>query len=366
MALNDELKLWISNEFNKHFETVATRDQLDGVMTAVENNTSGIKTNNTLLASQQREIEGLRGSLRALESEMNDHRRGFDQRVKRLIQVSSAPAGASAGTAGVALTAEEERKNQKSTLEEALFEKSRRSLRIWPINGSNEEEMLAEVKKFCFEALLLCPSMELGITSIERARSSPRGRPFSEVIAVFEDNFARDRVFACGPKLSNYRDHEGKPTCGIRLQIPGHLMVQFRALESYAFNQRSRHEKGEIKKHIKFDESTKGLYMQIKHTKDDGWLDISYAVAKAEMEKNNEKRAKRSFMFKPASKPKSLTDGQNSPTPGTSASASTSKATATATSGAYTPLPRPDATETNNSRQDWRPSRNRSSEMDTE
>ena len=34
---------------------------------------------------QRKEIEGLRGSLRTVEMELNDSRRGFDARVKRLI-----------------------------------------------------------------------------------------------------------------------------------------------------------------------------------------------------------------------------------------------------------------------------------------
>ena len=117
---------------------------------------------------------------------------------------------------------------------------------MWPIEGKEDAAIKENFRIFCQDALLLGKSTisELGIETVERTRSSPRGRPFLEIIVTFADNFARDRVFSCGPQLSEYRDEDGKPTCGIRLQIPGHLMGQFRTLESYAFAQRNQHGKG--------------------------------------------------------------------------------------------------------------------------
>ena len=180
-------------------------------------------------------------------------------------------------------------------MERRFYDDARRSLRIWPIKGKENSEIRENVEVFCSEALLL--SGNLGIVKVERARSSPRGRAFLEVIVEFEDPFARDRVFACGPQLAGFRDDEGRPTCGLRLQIPQHLMGQFRTLESFAFVHRSRH-KGEVRKHIKFDDANACLYIQIKHRKDDDWMTFSYEHAKMEQEKNNTKKTKRSFLFK--------------------------------------------------------------------
>ena len=130
---------------------------------------------------------------------------------------------------------------------------------MWPITGKDENEILAGVKDFCRNALGL--GSDLGIAAVERARSSPRGQPYLEAVVEFEDNFSRDRVFSCGPQLASYRDNNNRPTCGLRLQIPGHLMGQFRALENFAYMHRTRH-RGEVKKHIKFDDNN---YLSLIH-----------------------------------------------------------------------------------------------------
>ena len=159
--------------------------------------------------------------------------------------------------------------------------------------------MTAGVVEFCHKALMMSPSTDLGVETVERARSSPRGLPFLETIVVFVDSFARDRVFAGGPQLAGFRDEQRKPTCGIRLQIPGHLMPQFKALESYAYTQRNNHGPGDVKKHIKFDDASGNLFLQLKHFKDNDWINISYEKAKREQDKCNELREKKSHLFKP-------------------------------------------------------------------
>ena len=66
----------------------------------------------------------------------------------------------------------------------------------------------------------------------------------------------------------------------------------------YAFAKRNMHGKGNVKKHIKFDDSAGGLFLQMKHFKDNEWISISYEAAKIEVDKNNENKAKRSHIFK--------------------------------------------------------------------
>ena len=122
--------------------------------------------------------------------------------------------------------------------EQRMFEKARRSLRIWPLDGENQEEMLKEVKNFCYNTLMLPEGTNLGIETVSRVRSSPRGHSFKEIAVLFRENFYRDRILSKGPKLASYRDDEGKPTCGMRLQIPGHLMQQFKTLENFAFSKK--------------------------------------------------------------------------------------------------------------------------------
>ena len=146
-------------------------------------------------------------------------------------------------------------------------------------------------------------------------------------------------------------------------------MNQFRTLETYAYNQRTKHEKGEIKKHIKFDEASKGLYLQIKHTRDEEWIDVSYSIAKADQERNNESRAKCSFLFKPATQsglqPRPLgTPAATSKAPSTSSSSGSGKRSNSSPSTSYCPTKRP-ATRNNDTSGSWRPPNNKNS-MDFE
>ena len=91
---DDTLKLWISGEFDKKLGSLATKDQLNGVLVAVENHSAKLN-------AQGKELEGVRSSIRTLEMESNNNRRSFDSRVRRLIQesmggqASGSPAGAS-------------------------------------------------------------------------------------------------------------------------------------------------------------------------------------------------------------------------------------------------------------------------------
>ena len=156
--------------------------------------------------------------------------------------------------------------------------------------------MVASVEDFCYNALMLPTDMEIGIGTVERMRSAPRGVAHLEILVTFVGNYSRDRVFACGPKLAGYRDGNNKPTCGLRLHIPSHLMSHFKILENFASMLRDKHGKM-VKKHIKFDEHNKSIYIQIKHENDKEWVDFNVDQAREEKERMNQKRVVRSHLF---------------------------------------------------------------------
>ena len=150
MSETDTLKLWISTELDKKLDKLATRSQLDSVMTAVEGNTARLER-------QEKEIEGMRGTIRTLEMEMNDNRRSFDARVKKMV----AKATAGRGQAGPSLQTpwenpqpaqllgQQTKTQEKMEEEKRMFETARRSLRIWPLRGDTAEEMKLSVEDFC-------------------------------------------------------------------------------------------------------------------------------------------------------------------------------------------------------------------------
>ena len=91
-----------------------------------------------------------------------------------------------------------ERRKTESPPDEESFVAARKSARFWPIAGKLTEEMTTNLKDFCANALG-CPGTEkedLGIVSVVRAKSAPKGRAYLEVIATFRDNSARDYIFS--------------------------------------------------------------------------------------------------------------------------------------------------------------------------
>lgn len=239
-TMDEETRIWITNQFAEQTKLLATKEQLDRIAADANHSREQSEKNAKELAEQRKDLAGIHGSLRSLEMQMNDSRRGFDTRVRRIVTASrSTDAGSSSMYQPQVLP--NQQRGSRTEAEDAAFEKARRSLRIWPMEDNNGEEMMKSVKDFCYNALLINKDTDLGIESVSKVRSAPRGVAFMEVLVVFIDNFSRDRVFSSGPKLAGYRDEENKPTCGIRLHIPPHLMSQFKTLESFTSALRFKH-----------------------------------------------------------------------------------------------------------------------------
>ena len=190
--------------------------------------------------------------------------------------------------------------------ERAAFLTSRKSLRIWPINGETYEEIMNATIEFFCQALGARKS-ELCIKNVTRVKSAPRGLAYKEVLVEFLDNYARDDILMRGPSLAGYRDISNRPTAGIRLDIPVHLMGSFKTLESFGFMLKKRH--GEkFRKHIKFDEFSEKLYIQV-GIKEDGtdtnWTDYYPEEAKKGLDKLNAKKGPR-FDYLASPKPKPM------------------------------------------------------------
>ena len=161
--------------------------------------------------------------------------------------------------------------------------------------------MLEAVEAFCCQALGVPRKDELNIESVRRVKSAPKGTAFLEVVVLFGDTFARDDILTRGPMLSEYRNEEGKPTAGIRLEIPSHLMGSFKSLEAFGFALRRRHGPS-FKKHIKFDEFEESLYLQagIKEEEDTpvDWTRYSATEAREGLKTLNAKKTPRIDLLK--------------------------------------------------------------------
>ena len=117
------------------------------------------------------------------------------------------------------------------------------------------------------------------IDDISRAAepSGPGAR--DEVLVRFRDSASRDRVMGCAAKLAPFIDAEGKPTAGLRIEVPLHLRPTFKLLFRYGQTLRTRHGPG-TRRHVKFDDHLRSLYLNVKLPGDENWSRVSAEVAR--------------------------------------------------------------------------------------
>ena len=279
---DEEMKVWIERQFSTHLTKLATKEQVEGIRSSVAANADGVKRNKEDIADIKSAINRIEDRIRGPVPTNSRSDPSTGQGVQPVAGTYAAAAG---------------RPKRPNEREENAFDVARRSIRIWPIDGKNKEEMMRNVDAFFREALGANPGSDTyGVESIERARSAPRGRAYLETIVTFVDKHARDDIFARGPMLADYRDNEGKPTCGLRLHIPGFLMSTFKVLENFAFHLRKKHN-GELTRYIKFDEYDRTLFLQVRHKRESDWVVFSPAQAKEELDKENTSKAQRSRLL---------------------------------------------------------------------
>ena len=81
------------------------------------------------------------------------------------------------------------------------------------------------------------------------------------------------------PALSCKVDREGRPTAGIRLEVPPELGDTFWLLSCFGTRLRARHGTG-TKRHIKFDDYNGSMFTNVKLPGDKSWTKITPEMAK--------------------------------------------------------------------------------------
>ena len=89
----------------------------------------------------------------------------------------------------------------------------------------------------------------------------------------------RDAVASHGKDLACFKNNEGWPTAGLRLEYPGHLADDFRTLEWYGREMRLKHGRG-TRRNIKFDDEEETLYIDACLPDTDYWHRINPSEAK--------------------------------------------------------------------------------------
>ena len=168
------------------------------------------------------------------------------------------------------------------------YELARRSLRAWPVCGESEQDLWGNAGDFIHE-LLKVPYDEVNQVDILEVRRPTD--PFvpdgvvNEAVIVFKDKRIRDLVMSHSVNLAGNTDGRGKPTAGTRLELPPELRDTFRLLSRFGTRLRARHGIG-TKRHVKFDDFTGSLYVNVKLPGDESWTRISPEMARVDLERS--------------------------------------------------------------------------------
>ena len=100
-----------------------------------------------------------------------------------------------------------------------------------------------------------------------------------EVIVRFRLPSDRDTVMGAAAALATFMDERGRATAGLRMEVPPPLAQDFKILFKYGKNLRLRHGQG-TRRHIKFDDASGGLYLNVRLPGDDGWSRVSTDLAR--------------------------------------------------------------------------------------
>ena len=166
-----------------------------------------------------------------------------------------------------------------SNTETAEYDRARRSIRMWPIVASSSEQRWKEAGAFICHKLALPEITEKMIEQVKRpdVPSGPSAK--DEVLVTFRQAATRDSVLGASAKLAACVDDRGRPTAGLRLEVPPKLRKTFSLLYRFGQVLRTRHGQG-FRRHIKFDDTAHTLYLNVKLPGDEAWSRVSLEVAK--------------------------------------------------------------------------------------
>ena len=143
--------------------------------------------------------------------------------------------------------------------------KARCSLRMWPIKG-NGAAIRIELQKFLSQKLRLGEDVLTDIKdcSIRRIPSGNKNSPITnEVTVEFPSAELRDVVRGSAFNLA------GHPEAGIRLEVPHHLMSNFKALNAASYRLKKKF--SSCHRNIKYDDEHYDLVLDFKTGQEAPW-----------------------------------------------------------------------------------------------
>ena len=154
--------------------------------------------------------------------------------------------------------------------------------------GESEDEMRASLRAFIKNKLGMPDDDVRGeeIEQIRRVRLRRERQNMNEALVLFSDVETRDRVSSYARNLSQFIDIAGKPTAGIRFDIPDHLLGVHRTLLQYGHTMWIKHRKDpEFRRNVRHNDAELTYCLDIKFPKRHDWITVTYARALQEKKK---------------------------------------------------------------------------------
>ena len=244
---------------DSHFVTI--KSSISEVEASVKNNTLAITRNSTAVTENAEAIKKLQAELTSIKT-------------KPLARPNEAETPSYAAVTAPRST------ECKDT---AAYLLARRSLRLWPIAGSSPQDIWVSTGNFIQRNLGMPTFSEKNIQTISRPTTQSGPTVVNEALVVFVDAASRDGVMGSSAKLANMVNEQGRPTAGIRIEVPAGLRPAFKTLELYGQQLRARHGPG-TRRHIKFNDMDHTLYLNAKLPGDLRWSKITLDVARRGIE----------------------------------------------------------------------------------
>ena len=169
--------------------------------------------------------------------------------------------------------------SQVASEDESRYWLSRRTVRIWPVNGTNSKELWEATGNF-FYGVLKIPEGILEEKAVEHIRRicpvnrKNKQRVHNEVLVRLRDVETRDMIQSYAPNLADTRGR-----AGLRLDVPCHMTGAFKCLERYGHVIKKRHGQS-LKWHVNFDDMNLSLYLSIKLPGASNWEKLDLETAK--------------------------------------------------------------------------------------
>ena len=261
MALSSaEFREYMAEHVTKRLDRLETT--VEGVDNTVRSHTKKIDNHETLIKESQTQIAVLRREVEEVKSR----------------ELTPRPTDATPGRFAARVP--------EPRIGEAEYGLARRSLRIWPIIGRSGEELWRAIGNFLHNLLELPNITEDKVEKIARPDRPSSFGAKDEALIIFKAAETRDEVIGASAKLAPRVDAHGKPTAGIRIEVPAALRVDFRTLHRFGQQLRNRHGAG-TRRHVKFDDVSRSLYLNVKLPGDERWSRVEVELARRGIQLRN-------------------------------------------------------------------------------